>query len=98
MSGGLLTGVGIWEWNGPNAVLVSANGVTRKPGATVVWVRTEGKLALTMVEGKVTGWTASGRGANPIATGSAASLAGKSFTWTIKPTGPGQFTIEDKVE
>ena len=98
MSGGLSTGEGIWEWNGPNAVLVSANGVTRKPGATVVWVRTEGKLALTMVEGKVTGWTASGRGAYPIATGSAASLAGKSFTWTIKSAGPGQFTMEDKVE
>ena len=67
-------------------------------GRHCVWVRTEGKLALTMVEGKVTGWTASGRGTYPIATGSAASLAGKSFTWTIKSAGPGQFTMEDKVE
>ena len=28
---------------------------TRKPGAAVVWVRTEGNLAPTMVEGKLTG-------------------------------------------
>jgi hypothetical protein len=98
MSGGILTGRTIWEWNGPNAVLVSGNGVIRKPGATVVYVQTEGKLALTMADGKVTGFTASGKGPWAIATGSAASLAGKSATWTAKPAGPGQFTVEDKLE
>jgi hypothetical protein len=78
--------------------LVSGNGVIRKPGATVVYVQTDGKLALTMTDGKVTGWTASGKGPWAIATGSAASLAGKSATWTAKPAGPGEFTVEDKLE
>ena len=98
MSGGVVTGTGILEWDGPNAVMRSNSGVMRKPGATVVYVGTEGKLALTMTDGKVTGFTASGRGTNVVATGSAASVAGKSTTWTAKSTGPGQFAIEDKIE
>ena len=53
MSGAVLTGTTIWEWNGPNAVLLSSNGVIRKPGATVVYQNTGGTLALTMADGKV---------------------------------------------
>lgn len=98
LSGGVSTGASIWEWDKTNAVLVSGNGVIRKPGATVVYQATEGKLALTMADGKVTGFTASGRGSYPMAIGSAASLAGKSFTWTAKSTGPGQFEIDGKGE
>ncbi len=98
VSGGVSTGTDIWEWNGPKAVLLSSSGVVRKPGATVVYLSTAGTLALTMTDGKVTGWTASGRGTYPVATGSAASLAGKSFTFTAKPTGPGQFAAEFKTE
>ncbi|HZZ22816.1 MAG TPA: hypothetical protein VFE60_09685 [Roseiarcus sp.] len=56
----------------------------------------EGTLALTMTDGKVTGFTASGKGAEMLATGSLAALAGKPYTWTAKPSGPGQFTIEVK--
>ena len=96
MSGAVLTGTTIWEWNGPNAVLLSSNGVIRKPGATVVYQNTGGSLALTMTDGKVTGFTASGKGDEKLATGSLAALAGKPYTWTAKPAGPGQFTIEVK--
>ena len=64
----------------------------------MVWQGAEGKIALTMADGKVTGWTGSGKGAYPIATGSAASLAGKPFTWTAKSTGPATFTIESKTQ
>ena len=96
MSGAVLTGTTIWEWNGPNAVLLSSNGVIRKPGATVVYQNTGGSLALTMTEGKVTGFTASGKGDEKLATGSLAMLAGKPYTWTTKPAGPGQFTLEVK--
>ena len=60
VSGGVSTGTDIWEWNGPKAVLLSSSGVVRKPGATVVYLSTAGTLALTMTDGKVTGWTASG--------------------------------------
>jgi hypothetical protein len=96
--GGVYTGTAVWEWNGPTAVLVSAIGVARKPGATAAVQLTEGKIELTMANGKVTGATASGMGRWPIATGSVAALAGKSFTWTSKGTGPGQFSTELKAQ
>jgi hypothetical protein len=78
--------------------LVSENGAMRKSDGTVVFVHTRGTLALTMAGDKVTGWAASGRVTFPVATGSAASMAGKSGTWTAKSTGPGQFAVEDKME
>jgi hypothetical protein len=93
MSGALLTGTYIWEWNGPNAVLLSATGVIRKPGATMVYQETGGSIALTMTDGKVTGFTASGKGYEKLATGSLAALAGTPYTWTVKPAGPGQSTV-----
>ncbi len=92
--GGVYTGTIIWEWNGPNGVLVSGSGVMRKPGATAVVQITEGKVELTMADGKVTGGAGSGKGRWQIATGSAASLAGKTFTWTSKATGPATFVAE----
>src|SRR5947209_4494736 len=48
MSGGVVTGTGIWEWDGNKAVLLSNSGVMRKPGATVVYKDTGGNLELTM--------------------------------------------------
>ncbi|MDI1263246.1 MAG: type II toxin-antitoxin system RelE/ParE family toxin [bacterium] len=48
--------------------------------------------------GKVTGFIGTGQGTHKFATGSAASLAGKSFGYTARPTGPGQYVIEFKVE
>lgn len=96
MSGAVLTGTNIWEWNGPNAVLLSGNGVIRKPGGTVVYQNTGGSLALTVTDGKVTGFTASGKGDEKLATGSLAALAGKPYSWTVKPAGPVQYTVEVK--
>ncbi len=99
LAGGVQTSVLVWEWDGPKAVMLSGSGVIRKPGATVVWKGIEAKVTLMMTDGKVTGWTVSGRGAYPLATGDWASMAGKSFTWTGKPVGPGpQFSLEAKSE
>lgn len=98
MSGGVLTGTTIWEWNGPNAVLISGNGIVRKEGATVVYVQTEGKVAVTYADGKMTGFTASGKGRIAVATGAAASEAGKVTTWTVAPTGLRQMTVEEQIE
>jgi hypothetical protein len=98
LSGGVWTGRAIWEWDKTNAVLVSGNGVVRKPGATVVYQEARGKLALTMTDGKVTGFAASGQGSFRTATGSAAALAGKSYTFASKPTGQGQFAVEVTVQ
>jgi hypothetical protein len=52
---------------------------------------TEGKVALTITDGKVTGFTGSGKVHWVVATGSAAPLAGKTFSYTVKSTGAGQW-------
>ena len=96
LKGGVSTANVIWEFDGPNAVVVSGNGVVRAPGGTVVYQETDGKLALTMTDGKVTGFTSSGKGDEKLATGSLAALAGKPYTWTAKAAGSGQFPIEVK--
>jgi hypothetical protein len=99
LAGVVNTGTGIWEWNGPNAVLLIGGGVNREPGLNVVWKLTEGKIALTMTDGKVTGWTASGRGVHVLAVGSRASLAGKPYSWKAKSVGPAsQFSVETTPE
>jgi hypothetical protein len=97
MSGGVVTGTDIWEWDGPNAVQRSNVGVVRSPRGTVVYVGAGGNLTLTMTDGKVTGFTASGKSTAVVATGSAASMTGKTDNWMAKPTGPGQYVVESKV-
>lgn len=99
LAGAVATGASIYEWDGPKATLISDSGVDRKPGATGVWKSTEGKLTATMADGKMMGWTGSGRGVVSLATGAWASMAGKSYTWTAKSIGPGaQYSIESKPE
>jgi hypothetical protein len=91
LDGGLLTAQSIWEWDKTTGTLVSGSGVVRKVGATAVYQYTEGKLTITVADGKVTGFTGAGKGRWPVAGGGAASLAGKSFSWASKSTGAGVF-------
>jgi hypothetical protein len=99
LDGSLTTAQEIWEWDGPNAKLLLESGVIRKPGAIVTFELTEGKLALTMTDGKVTGFTASGKGRWPTASGTAASLAGKSWTFKAGPgAAAGQWEGEATIE
>jgi hypothetical protein len=89
LDGSLLTAQEIWEWDGTNAKMLLESGVFRKPGAIVTYELTEGKLALTMTDGKVTGFTASGNGRFPTATGTAASMAGNYGPGNRGPLAPG---------
>ena len=54
--------------------------------------RVEGGLT----DGKPSGMTGSGRGRYTLATGSAAALAGKTYSYTFSMTGPNQFVVEVK--
>jgi len=96
--GGVLTGTTIYEWDKTSGVLLSGIGVTRKPGATSAYQHTEGKIALVVADGKVTGSTGSGRGRTTVATGAAAALSGKAYSYTFKTTGPGQFVVDVKYD
>ena len=98
MDGAVLTGVGVYEWNGTVGTGLTGHGVYRKPGALAVYQHNDFKIDLTLADGKATGFTATGRGSYKMATGSAASLAGKSYSYTARPTGPGQLTVDVKVE
>lgn len=98
MDGGIYTGTTIAEWDKGSAVVLSASGIARKPGAVVASQTTEGKQSLAMTDGKVTGMTGSGRGRYTLATGSAASLAGKTYSYTFSTTGPGQFVVDVKYD
>lgn len=98
LDGGILTGSNINEWDKTNGVLLSGAGVTRKPGATAAYQITEGKTSVTMADGKATGFTASGKGRWTMATGTAAALKGKTYSYTAKSTGPGQIAFEVKTD
>jgi hypothetical protein len=56
------------------------------------------KSTLTMTDGKATGFAAAGRGHYPIAVGTAKLLAGKTYSYVSKSTGPGQFIIETTLD
>lgn len=96
MDGAMLAGTTVWEWQGSSAVGLYGNGVSRKPGAAMVYVNSDMKLAPVMDGGRMVGTTASGRGRYVMATGSAAGLLGKTYSFTTKPTGYGEFVIEVK--
>ena len=98
LDGGVLTGTTIYEWDKTAAVGLSGNGVVRKAGSTAVYQLGEFKNSLTMADGKVTGFLASGQGTYKMATGSAASLAGKTFSYVARPNGSSQFVIDVKAE
>jgi len=98
LDGGMLTGMTIWEYDKNNGRSLSGMGVTRKPGALAAYQQTEAKVALTLTDGKVTGFTGSGRGRYTVATGTAAALDGKAYSFTFNSTGPGQFAVEGKVD
>jgi len=93
-----MTGTQIYEWDGVNGVGKAGFGITRTPGGKAVYVNTEMKNTLTMTDGKVTGFVATGRGYYPVATGTASSLAGKAYSYVAKPAGPGQFIIESTLD
>jgi hypothetical protein len=98
LDGAVLTGTQIWEYDRTNAVGLAGSGVVRKPGALAVYQNNESKLALTLTDGKVTGSTGSGRGRYALATGAAAALNGKTYSYTFASTGPFQFVVDVKVD
>ena len=98
LSGGVLTARAVWEMDKSGGRLLLAGGVIRKPGAMAVLQLSDGKLEYVTTNGDVTEVRTSGRGAYLLASGGAASLSGKTFTYITKTTAPAQFYFEDKRE
>jgi hypothetical protein len=99
MQGANMTGTVIWNFNKTDGTLVSGTGVMRKPGSVVVYKDDSGTLKLaTDDKGNVTGASGAGKATWLVATGAAASAAGKTWNWTAKSTGPGRFTVSETAE
>jgi hypothetical protein len=94
MDGALVTGGDVTDWDKATGVIALGDAVVRKPGAFAVYQDTEGTFVLTIADGKVTGATGRGKVHWVIATGAAAPLAGKTFSYTAKGTGPGQWEAD----
>lgn len=94
MDGAIETQQLLWRFEKGTGTLLSGHAVTRKPGAFGAAQVTQGTQVFQMADGRVTGWTATGRGRHTLAVGAAASLAGRSFIWTAAPTGPRSYTIQ----
>lgn len=95
MKGGLMTGSHVYEWQGPKAVGKGGYGVIRKPGGSMlVFVPSEMQNTLQLKDGKVVGFNATGQGTYTFASGDAASLNGRTYSYVAKPTGPGRFRVD----
>ena len=98
--GAVWTGYVMWEWDGPKAKELAGWAVGRKAGATQTCqdIPEKGTNELIITDGKVTGWTASGQCVVTMATGDFASMAGKTWYWNAKPTGPMTYEIHSTVK
>ena len=94
LDGGVMTQNSIWEMDKANANLTSGNGVVRMAGGVAIYQTTGGSRTLIIKDGKVAGWTASGKSVFVTGAGSAAAVAGKPFSWTARLTGLNQYTID----
>jgi hypothetical protein len=92
--GTTITGMVIWEVDGPNSVALDGNGVYRKTGGIAVYQDVDAKYTLTVVDGKVTGFSGTSKVIIKAAGGGLASLAGKSFTESFHSIPGGQFVLE----
>ena len=98
LDSGVMTGTQVYEWDGVKGVGKAGFGVVRSPGGKIVYVNTEMTNTLTVTDGKVTGFVATGRGYYPVATGTAQAFVGKTYSYVTKPTGAGQFVIESAID
>lgn len=98
MSGGVATQNALWEVDKGQMLLLSADGVVRKPGSILTYKLTSGTLTLMMQDGKPAGWAGSGTGVYTTGSGEAAALKGKSFSWTGRATGPRTHLIESRLD
>jgi hypothetical protein len=98
LSGGVLTARAVFEMDKSGGKLLLGGGVIRKPGAMAVLQLFDGSLGYVTTNGEVTEVRTSGHGGYLLATGAAASLSGKPFTYATKTTAPSQFSFEDRRE
>ncbi|WP_338833878.1 hypothetical protein [Bradyrhizobium septentrionale] len=94
VKGAVYSGTSTSEWDGPQGTYLSGGGTVRAAGGLAVTEITEGKGAAVMKDGKPAGSESSGKALFKFASGTLATLSGKTVRWETKPTGVGRFSIE----
>ena len=98
MDGAVETGTYVWEWDKTAISALVNTGIDRKPGGMVVYQDSEGKATAILSDGKVTGFTGSGRGKILSSAGVAANWSGRSYSYTFQSTGFNQFAVGIRIE
>lgn len=93
MDGAVESQSNLWHYDKGSGTLLAGHAVARRPGQIAAAMTTSGTLTFQMTEGRVTGWSATGKGRYLLGTAAAASLAGRSFSWTATPTGPRSYVV-----
>lgn len=93
LDGFVTTATNIWEFHKTSGKLLASSGIMRKPGAMLVF-QADGMQELIMVDGRPGGWESVGTGVYKLATGTAAALAGRRFTFVARPSAAGTFSVE----
>jgi hypothetical protein len=75
--GAIMTGMVIAETEKGGNVLITGNGMLRKPGGLAVYESKEQQTSLTLNNGKISGFTGTTSGAYKLAGGSLSALSGK---------------------
>lgn len=94
MDGAIATQYALWEHEKTTARMLASYGISRKPGSMLVGVQTKGEMQVQFKDGRFVSWSATGDGYVANATGQAASLSGKKYTWSSRFTGPGAYVID----
>lgn len=98
LGGAVATQNAIWENIKGTGTLLSGDGVARSPRGATAYRNNSGTMKMLMQDGKPVGWEATGAAVFTLATGAAASMKGKTFSWTAKATGPRTYVIETKMD
>jgi hypothetical protein len=93
MKGAVSTAISISEWDGPKGTYLAAAGVHRIAGGLAVIELVEGTGSIIMRDGKPVGPDGAGKSVVKHASGTLASLAGKTVNFASKPLGSGRFEI-----
>ena len=92
--GGVSTGVSISEMDGPKVTFLLTGAVHRSAGGLAVGETLEGTGSTVTQDGKPARATASGTVIFKFASGTLASLSGKTVKWVAKPVGFNRFDME----
>ncbi len=94
MDGGEGLGSNTWVWEPGKAAAVSGDAIYRRPGAIAVLRTVESQLATQMQDGRLVGWTSTGRLAVASAHGAWSGESGKGYRYTARSTGFKSFVVD----